>query len=171
MHQIERFSAEQASPLLPKLVALLQDVVHSGSSVGFLPPLTFAAAEAYWLETLHEVAQAKRILLVAREAGDVTGAVQLALVTKQNGLHRAEVQKLLVHTSFCQRGIARALMGAVEEAARAAGRTLLVLDTEQGSIAEQLYEKYGYARAGIIPQYARSAAGSLISTVVFYKLL
>jgi acetyltransferase len=171
MHQIERLSEEQARPLLPQLVALLQDVVHSGSSVGFLPPLTLEAAQEYWLETLNEVAQGQRILLVSSEAGDVTGAVQLALVTKQNGLHRAEVQKLLVHTRFRQRGIARALMDAIENSAREAGRTLLVLDTEQGSIAEKLYEKCGYTRAGIIPEYARSAVGSLISTVVFYKLL
>ncbi len=171
MHKIERLSEEQAKPLLPKLAALLQDAVQSGSSVGFLPPLTLEAAEEYWLETLNEVAQGKRILLVSSEGAGVTGAVQLALATKQNGLHRAEVQKLFVHTSFRQRGIARALMNAVEESARAAGRTLLVLDTEQGSIAEQLYEKCGYTRAGVIPQYALSADYSLISTVVFYKLL
>jgi acetyltransferase len=171
MHQIERLSEEAARPILPKLVALLRDAVHGGSSVGFLPPLTFEAAAEYWLETLSEVAQGKRILMVSREAGDVTGAVQLALATRQNGLHRAEVQKLLVHTGFRQRGVARALMGAVEESARAAGRTLLVLDTEQGSVAEKLYEKCGYTRAGVIPRYALNAAGSMISTVVFYKLL
>jgi acetyltransferase len=171
MHKIERLSEEQARPILPQLVALLQDSVHSGSSVGFLPPLASGMAESYWLETLYEVAQAKRILLVSSEAGNVTGAVQLALVTKQNGLHRAEVQKLLVRTSFRNRGIARALMGAIEKSAREAGRTLLVLDTEQGSIAEKLYEKYGYTRAGVIPQYALSADGSLINTVLFYKLL
>lgn len=157
--------------MLPQLVALLQDSVHNGSSVGFLPPLTFEAAEEFWLETLNEVAQGKRILLVSSEAGDVTGTVQLALATKQNGLHRAEVQKMIVHTRFRHRGIARALMGAVEEAARAAGRTLLVLDTEQDSIAEKLYEKCGYERAGVIPQYALNTSSSLISTVVFYKLL
>ena len=171
MHRIERLSEEQARPLLPQLAALLQDVVHSGSSVGFLPPLTFEAAQEYWLEALNEVAQAKRILLVSSEAGTVTGAVQLALTTKQNGLHRAEVQKLLVHTGFRQRGVARALMGAAEESARAAGRTLLVLDTEQGSVAEKLYEKCGYARAGVIPRYALNTDGSLITTVLFYKLL
>lgn len=171
MHKIERLSEEQARPHLPQLVTLLQDSVHHGSSVGFLPPLTFEAAEEYWLETLNEVAQGRRVLLVSTEAGDVTGAVQLALATRQNGLHRAEVQKLIVHTGFRHRGIARALLGAVEEAARAAGRTLLVLDTEQGSVAERLYEKYGYTRSGVIPQYALNAEGSLITAVVFYKLL
>ena len=171
MHEVERLSEERARPLLPKLAALLQDAVHHGSSVGFLPPLTSEAAQEYWLETLDEVARGRRILLVATEAGDVAGAVQLALAARPNGLHRAEVQKLLVHTNFRNRGIARALMGAAEGAARAAGRTLLVLDTEQGSVAERLYEKCGYTRSGVIPHFALNTEGSLITTVVFYKLL
>lgn len=171
MHKVGLLSEEEAKAVLPDLVTLLQDTVNGGSSVGFLPPLASDAAEAYWLETLNEVAEGKRILLVAREAEEVTGSVQLALVTKQNGLHRAEVQKLIVHTHSRGRGIARALMSVVEEAARKAGRTLLVLDTEQGSVAEQLYSKCGYTRAGIIPQYALGADGLMISTVVFYKLL
>src|SRR5256714_14963402 len=73
MHKIERLSDEQARPLLPKLAALLQDAVHSGSSVGFLPPLAFEAAEEYWLETLNEVARGKRKLLVSSEAGGGAG--------------------------------------------------------------------------------------------------
>jgi GNAT superfamily N-acetyltransferase len=171
MHKVARLSEEQARPLLPKLATLLQDSVHNGSSVGFLPPLTFETAKEYWLETLREVAEGKRVLIVSCEGDDVTGTVQLALATRQNGLHRAEVQKLLVHTGFRKRGIARALLDAAEESARQTGRTLLVLDTEQGSVAERLYAKCGYTRAGVIPQYARAADGSLISTVVFYKLL
>ena len=171
MFKVERLSEEQANAVLPHLVFLLQDTVNGGSSVGFLPPLASDVAEAYWLETLNEVAEGTRILLVARETEAITGSVQLALATKQNGLHRAEVQKLIVHTHSRGRGIARALMSAVEEAAREAGRTLLVLDTEQGSVAEKLYPKCGYTRAGVIPQYALGADGSLISTVVFYRLL
>jgi acetyltransferase len=171
MHKVGRLSEEQAEAHLPELVALLQDSVHNGSSVGFLPPLARERAEEYWRETFEEVAHGKRILLIARESGEVAGSVQLALATKQNGLHRAEVQKLIVHTDYRGRGIARLLMSAIEEAAREAGRTLLVLDTEQDSVAERLYPKCGYTRVGIIPQYALSAEGSLINTVVFYKLL
>lgn len=171
MRKIECLSEEEARPLLPQLAALLQDSVHNGSSVGFLPPVAPETAEEFWRETLSEVAQGKRILLVAREDGQVAGSVQLALATRQNGLHRAEVQKVLVHTSFRRRGLARELMQRAEEAARAAGRTLLVLDTEQGSPAEALYEKCGYTRSGVIPQYALNTEGSLITTVVFYKVL
>jgi acetyltransferase len=171
MHRIEQLSAEQAKAILPQLAGLLQNTVNGGSSVGFLPPLAPDTAQDYWVEAIGEIAQGKRLLLVSTEGREVTGAVQLALATKQNGLHRAEVQKLLVHTCFRQRGIARALMNAVEAAALRAGRTLLVLDTEQGSVAESLYESCGYTRAGIIPQFALDAGGSLHSTVVFYRLL
>jgi Acetyltransferases len=169
--KIERLSEEEAKIFLPQLVSLLRDAVEGGASVGFMPPLGAEAAEAYWLEALQEVRQGTRVLLVSSVDGEVSGAVQLALATKENGAHRAEVQKLFVHSRFRERGIGRALMSAVEEAARAEGRTLLVLDTEQGSAAESLYAKYGYTRAGVIPQYARSADGSLHSSVFFYRLL
>jgi acetyltransferase len=169
--KIELFSEEQAKPLLTQLIGLLQDSVHNGASVGFLPPLDANVAKKYWLETLNEVSQGKRLLLVSTEKGNVLGMVHLALVMKPNALHRAEVQKLVVHTRFRNRGIARALMKAAEDVARKEGRTLLVLDTEQGSSAETLYLKCGYTRAGIIPQYALGAHRSFISTVVFYKLI
>jgi acetyltransferase len=169
--RIERLSADQARALLPELTALLQDALQSGASVGFVPPLAFETAKEYWLEAIEEVARGKRVLLASNQSGEITGSVQLALATKQNGLHRAEVQKLLVHTGFRNRGIARQLMSTIEDAARLENRTLLVLDTERGSVAEGLYERCGYTRTGIIPQYALSSDGSFIDTVVFYKLL
>jgi ribosomal protein S18 acetylase RimI-like enzyme len=168
---IKLFSEEKAKPIMPQLVALLQDSVDSGASVGFLPPLASDEAEEYWIETLNEVTQGKRVLLVSSEADEVSGTVQLALVSKKNGLHRAEVQKLVVHTRFRNRGIAKALMRTAEVEARKIGRSLLVLDTEQGSAAEKLYIKSGYTQAGVIPHYALNGDGSLISTVVFYKLI
>jgi GNAT superfamily N-acetyltransferase len=171
MHQINELSEEQLKAILPQLAGLLQETVNGGASIGFLPPLATDTAEDYWTEIFTEIAQGKRVLLVSTEGHEVTGAVQLALCTKQNGLHRAEVQKLLVQPRFRQRGIARALMSAIEAAAKRLGRTLLVLDTEQGSVAESLYESCGYTRAGVIPQYALTVEGSLISTVVFYRLL
>lgn len=46
---------------------------------------------------------------------------------------------------------------------------LLVLDTEVGSPAEQLYARLGYARVGVIPHFARNSSGDLHGTVLFYK--
>lgn len=62
-------------------------------------------------------------------------------------------------------------MKAIEQEAQQAGRTTLILDTRQGDPSESLYTKLGYARAGTIPEYARSTDGSLHTTVFMYKLL
>lgn len=171
MTSISRLWPKEARKALPELVALLQDVVEGGSSVGFLPPLSNETAERYWLETIAEVEKGVRVLLVATDDGRITGSAQLALATKQNGLHRAEVQKLIVHSQFRKRGIARLLLTEVDAIARQLNRTLLVLDTEQGSAAESLYGNCGYTRAGVIPQFALTTDRSLIATVVFYRLL
>jgi ribosomal protein S18 acetylase RimI-like enzyme len=171
MITIEQLTPDRASTALPELVGLLQDSIESGASVGFLPPLAEDIARDYWASTIAELSQASRLLLVARQAGEVVGTVQLALATKANALHRAEVQKLLVHTRARRQGIGQMLMVAAEDAARRADRTLLVLDTRAGDPSELLYLKLGYICAGSIPQYARSANGELHATVFLYRLL
>ncbi len=169
--KIEHFTVAEAHTAIPELVRLLVDAVESGASIGFLPPLAEEEAHVYWSQVVAEVAAGRRVLLAAVEEGQIVGSAQLELATKPNALHRAEVQKLMVHTRARNRGIGQALMTAVEDAARAADRTLLVLDTLQGHAAERLYIKHGYTRVGDIPQYARYADGTLQPTVVFYRLL
>jgi len=97
--------------------------------------------------------------------------VQLSLGQKENGRHRAEVQKLLVHTRYRNRGLGRRLMDAIESEARQRDLTLLVLDTIAGELAEQLYLKLGYVRVGEIPNYASFPDGRLWTTVIFYEEL
>jgi acetyltransferase len=164
-----RLTADQASALLPQLVALLQDVVAGGASIGFLRPLPADVALHFWHDVIGEVARGSRLLLVIREGDQVVGSIQLGLCLKPNGLHRAEVQKLLVHTAARRRGLGRVLMSAVEAEARAVGRSLLYLDTEPDQPAEVLYRKLGWTEAGAIPDYACTPDGRLHPTVLFYK--
>src|SRR5205807_2728357 len=135
-------------------------------SIGFLPPLENDEAQAYWAGVIAELARGALLLLVAQQAGAVVGTVQLALAQRPNARHRAEVQKLLVHTRARRQGIGQALLAAADDMARQAGRTLLVLDTRAGDPSELLYLKHGYTRAGAIPQYARSASGELHATAI-----
>lgn len=169
MHAIERLTETQARAVLPELVALLQDVVQGGASIGFIDPVSADVAEAYWRDVVREVGRQSRILLIARRDGKVAGTVQLGLCTRPNGLHRAEVQKLLVHTRWRGQGIAKELMSAIEQEAQTAGRSLLVLDTERGQIAEGMYERAGWIRVGEIPDFACSPDGHLHATVIFYR--
>ena len=168
---VETLTAEQGRTVLSELNTLLIDTVASGASIGFLPPLSEEESSSYWISVLDKVAQQTVVLMVARHAGKVVGSVQLELATKPNALHRAEVQKLFVLQSQRGQGIGKLLMGAIEGVAQEHKRTLLVLDTRQGDVAEQLYRKIGYIEAGVIPSYARNATGSLDGTIFFYKLL
>jgi len=169
--RIRTLAAADATTALPQLISLLQDTVAGGASLGFMPPLSLETARRYWEGIFKEITESKRILLVAGEADEIIGTVQLELAQKENALHRAEVQKVMVAPRCRRQGVARALMNAIEESARQAGRTLLVLDTERESDAERFYPGCGYTRSGVIPQYARRTDGSLVDTVVFYRLL
>jgi GNAT superfamily N-acetyltransferase len=168
---IAPLNLSQREELLDALDTLLRDAVESGASVGFLPPLGLEESRSFWQETLDEVASGTRLGLVAWQDEQLVGTVQLALATKPNARHRGEVQKLLVHTSARRRGIAQALLDAIERLALESGRTLLILDTEQGSDAERLYQRAGYSVAGVIPRFAAMTAGALTATVIFYKEL
>jgi len=62
-------------------------------------------------------------------------------------------------------------MAALEAHAVATGLTLLVLDTEVGSLAERVYGHLGWQRSGEIPGYALTPGGTLHSTVYWFKEL
>jgi RimJ/RimL family protein N-acetyltransferase len=59
-------------------------------------------------------------------------------------------------------------MRAAEAAAQDAGRTLLVLDTASPD-AERLYDRLGWRRVGVIPDFALWPDGRPVDTIVFYK--
>ena len=168
---IERLDANQARALVPQLAALLQAVVNAGGTVGFMPPVSSEEAAAYWLDVVRALEGSLRVLLVARDGTEMVGTTQLDLCGRSNGLHRAEIMKLLVHSQARRQGLGRQLIQAIETQARQHQRTTLVLDTLLGEPSEQLYQSLGYVAVGTIPQFARVASGALEATVVYYKLL
>ena len=168
---IHVLSRAEAMAAQSRLAELLRDAVDNGASVGYLAPLPTEEAAGYWAPLIAALDPAQRRLLVAEIAGTIAGTVQLVLETRPNGNHRAEVAKLLVHTSYRRRGVATALMAALEREARAAGRTLLVLDTQSGEPAEGLYLALGYVLTGSVPGYARNPDGRLAPTSFMYKVL
>lgn len=168
---IESVTARSLPGIRDDLVELLRETVNGGDTVGFLPPLSEHEAAAYWEEVREALEVGGRRMLAARRAGRVVGTAQLDLAAQTNGWHRAEVMKVLVCREARRRGLGRRLMEAVERVARNEGRTLLVLDTRRGELSEAFYAASGYRRAGVIPNFARSADGTLHATVLFYKEL
>jgi predicted acetyltransferase/GNAT superfamily N-acetyltransferase len=154
-----------------QLADLLVDAVKNGASVGFLWPLDRVAVAEYWKQACASIGEDFSLWVAEDDAGRIVGSVQLDRCRKQNGRHRAEVQKLFVHSECRGRGISSQLLAAAEAHARGIGCSLLVLDTEAGSLAESVYQHLGWRKAGEIPMYAGKPSGELIPTAYHYKLI
>lgn len=153
------------------LAGLLRDAVENGASVGYVVPIDEADLTAFWAGVFEDVTMGCRALFVVRDAGQIVGSTQLEFAAKPNGLHRAEVQKMLVHSSQRRKGLGRQLMMAAEACAKSRGRSLLVLDTETASAGQYLYASLGFIAAGEIPQFAIGTNGGWSPTTYMYKLL
>ena len=169
--EILRLDGPTFDAAIPDLALILADAVAGGASVGFTLPFTPEDAATWWQSIERDVVRGNVIVVVARLQRRVVGTAQLRLAQLPNARHRAEVAKVLVHRSARRRGIATALMNAMERIALAEGRTLLVLDTITGSEAVSLYTKLGWTRAGEIPEYAGLPSGELRPTTIFFRRL
>lgn len=171
MLKVTELKTPPSLELFSELVELLQDAVAGGASIGWTAVPTTKEARNYWSGVLEAVGRGERSLFVATDNHVCAGAVQLSPAPQQNARHRGGVQKLMVHSGYRRRGIGRALMASLEQAALARGLSLLVLDVISGAAAEQLYRKVGWRQVGAVPGYAQSTRGELEPTVFYYRQL
>ena len=169
---VRRLGANEAAASAEALAEVLIDCVQGGASVSFMAPLPRDKALAFWRGVAEGVARNERVLLVAEDGAEgIVGTVQLITAMPDNQPHRADVAKMLVHRKARRRGVAQRLMAALDDAARSEGKRVLVLDTVTGGDAERLYERAGWQRVGVVPDYALMPDGALCSTTYFYSHL
>jgi len=161
--------AREAKALIPALAGILIDCVEGGASVSFMLPIDRRKAEEFYEGVVEKIASGATVLFVASLNGEAVGTVLLNPEMKPNQPHRADVTKLLVHGRGRNRGVAQALMIAVEQTAKDRGRWLLCLDTATGSAAERLYEKLGWQKLGVMPRHAMWPQGGFCDTTFFWK--
>ena len=172
MTLIRELDGAEALARVGELADVLRDCVEGGASVGFMLPLAEGRPEAFWRRVAEGVAAGERHLFVAEdETGRICGTLSLVIDMPDNQPHRADVAKMLVHRRARRQGIAQRLMAAVDEAARAEGKSVLVLDTVTGGDAERLYERAGWVRVGCVPNYALMPDGKPCGTTFFCKQL
>ena len=174
MSQRDSFVIRQVSDVseaqLEQLAEVLIDCVNGGASVSFMHPLSSDKAVAFWRGAAADAQAGKRVLIVAEDDSGIIATVQLIFPEAENQPHRADVAKMLVHRRGRRRGIGEALMRAAEEAALAAGKTVLVLDTASDD-AERLYVRCGWTLVGTVPDYALLPHGGFCSTRFYYRRL
>ncbi|KML58150.1 acetyltransferase [Burkholderia cepacia] len=169
---VRRVGASDASACVDALADVLIDCVEGGASVSFMLPIERPTAIAFWTHVVEGVRNGERILLVAEDAaGRIVGTVQVVTAQPENQPHRADIAKMLVSRHARRQGVAAQLMAAADAAARDAGKTVLVLDTVTGGDAERLYERAGWQRVGVVPNFALMPDGALCATTFFHKQL
>jgi GNAT superfamily N-acetyltransferase len=165
---VERLTAEGAAAAVGELAEVLAECVEAGASVSFMAPFDRGEAVAHFEAAARDVAAGGRILIAARADGRVVGTVQVLLAMPPNQPHRGEIAKLLVRPSARRQGIAQQLMERAEAEAVADGKTLLLLDTAS-DVAERLYERLGWTRLGVVPDFALLPYGGFCDTTFFWK--
>jgi GNAT superfamily N-acetyltransferase len=167
---IEAIDPASFEAAIPGLGALLKDAVDGGASVNFVSGVTSEETEGWWTARAARVADGTITVFVARDdGGRIVGSTLMERSVNPNSPHRAEIGKVIVHRSMRRQGIAKALMQAAEDQARAEGRWMLILDTVSGSAAAALYESLGWVTVGTIPAYALNVAGEPEPATYYYK--
>lgn len=162
--------ALQSSPeTIAALSALLIETVAAGGSVSFMHPLALEDAAAFWTKSLAVADTGGRVILGAFEGDGLVSTVTLHLDCPPNQPHRGEIAKMMTRVDRRGRGIARSLMLEAERIAVERGRTLLTLDTATDEGAGPFYEKLGFTKVGVIPDYAYKPHGGLCGTIIYYK--
>lgn len=145
-------------------------IVADGASIGFMNPLDAAKARSFWVAVAADVHAGRRLLVVAHDELGICGTCQIVLAQPDNQPHRGDLAKMMVHPRARNRGLGGALLAAAEAEAKAAGKTLLVLDTASDA-AMRVYERGGWTKVGVVPDYALLPDGGLCPTVFYFKVL
>lgn len=154
--------------MLPALAPLFVDAVASNTGLGFVPPISEERSREYWLSIRRDLEAGTRLLFVASVGEQIVGSGQLSFPTTPSAAHRADLQKLFVDSALRERGIGRALMLALHDAARAHGRSLILLSTRAGRQGHRLYLSLGYKEVGVVPGYALMPAGERGDAMFLY---
>lgn len=172
-HQITKLDAADIAKHIDDLCRVLIDSVAAGAAISFMAPLAKADAQHFWSHDVRSAVEGgSRCLFGAFVDQRLVGTVQLVLGMPPNQPHRAEISKMIVHPDGRRRGLGTALMNEALTAAKAAGKTLVTLDTRTGDVSEPLYKGVGFIEAGMIPDFAFDPDGKAKhSTTYMYRYL
>ena len=162
--------AELSAHEMAELCEATDAAIIEGGGFGWLEAQGRAALERHFRGVL---LVPERELLVARLDGHVVGSVQLHRPPRNN--EAQAFGAVLTHAYIAPyargHGLARLMIGRVEERAAALGHRVLNLDVrETQTTAILLFEAMGYVRWGTHPAYAR-VRGQTVAGHYYYKLL
>ncbi len=166
---IRRLTPAEIRDRADEIADIMLDAVSSGAPFTIRNPFKPLDAVGWTLDVADEAG--RRMVFAAEAGGRIVGMVQMVPAGLPRQPHRADVVKLVVHRSARGRGIGRALMAALEGAARETGVPLLTVETAVESDGRGLYTALGWEPAGMIPGYSLSSDGRPTDSQFFFKRL
>ena len=155
---------------LDQLCEATEEAIIDGNGFGWLKPPARRVLESYWKGVL---LVPQRALFIARLDNHIVGSAQLLKPPPNNEAqaHSATLTTFFIAPWARGHGLARGLLQAVEDAARAEGFALLDLDVrETQTAAIALYEGAGFKRWSVKQRYAR-VNGAYVAGWFYSKLL
>jgi hypothetical protein len=148
---IRPLTAGEAREGIGVLSEILIDCLKDGASVSFMTALARAKGKAFWRGVSDGGAAGASRSSLPRTAGAARSSAPCSSCSASPRTSRTGPMFQDAGPSCGPPAGARHRAdGAVEEAAPAAGKTLLVLDTA-GAEAERLSERAGWIRGGVVP--------------------
>jgi len=166
---VERLASFSGTDLAD-LCEATETAIEEGGGFGWVRKPPRESLEKYWQGSLLVPG---RTLFVGRLDGVIAGSAQLIRPPRNNEAQAFSAQLMSAFVAPWARGhgLARGLVGAVEQAARQAGIVILNLDVRDTQTAAiKLYESAGYTRWATHPAYA-CVGGRIISGHYYYKRL
>lgn len=155
---------------LDELCEAAEKAIIDGNGFGWLNPPPRRVLESYWRGVL---LMPQRELFVARLDGAIVGSTQLLRPPPNNEAqaHSAQLTTFFIAPWARGHGLARGLLRAAEESARASQLRQIDLDFRASQIAAiQLVEQAGYSRWGLKPRYAY-VDGAYVDGMYYTKVL
>ena len=166
---MEIFEIKNLKNIQDKLNILLINAINENASIGFLNALNTEDSNNYWNCLQNDLDKLRKKLFIVKEKKNIVASVVLSFSQKENAQHRAEVEKLMVHSAYQGLGIATNLMNHLENIAKENDKSLLILDTRHKDRSSFFYEKIGYEKAGQIPFYSLNKDCTYSDTIIYYK--
>ncbi len=168
MFEIRRLAAAELLERKQEFEWLLGDAINDGGCVGFLLPVQADKLDRYWNGVAREMEAGEREVMAALENGRVIGALQIAYEKAESVRHRADLQKLIVHSTERRRGIARALLVHALERMPALGLVMYTITVAKAGPAEMLVRSLLFTRYGVMPHYGLTPDGKLHDASQYY---
>ena len=143
---------------LEELAAVLVDRVEGGASVGYLAPFPHDEARRVYEEYAADVERGRRVLLGRSRTGRSSAPPRSSRTASEPAAPGGRLARARA-PPVSRRGIARASWsGPSRRREREEGRRSC-LDAVTGGDAERLYERLGWVKVGVIPNYASTRTG------------